>query len=113
VVRAVRGPVLVVFWLLVLTGAVVWQWGPGLGDGPAEVCLSRPTPDGVGMDLNWAPEAEQSWWPFGVTCHWTNAATGEPGVEDGPGWGPTVVALLALAGLGSVVLGVRRRGPTR
>ncbi|WP_324274796.1 hypothetical protein [Blastococcus brunescens] len=43
-VRAVRGPLLVIFWLVVLAGAVLWQWAPALGDGRSEACLARPAP---------------------------------------------------------------------
>jgi hypothetical protein len=106
--RSALGLAMVGFWAAVLMGAATVQWAPGVGDGHSEVCLSRPIPVGVGVDMNWHPEPEQSWWPLGVTCNWTNVATGEPAIEDGPGWGPTAVALVALAGIVSVRTVVRR-----
>jgi hypothetical protein len=83
--------------LLLLVGAVIYQWTPSVGDGRAEVCRSRGVPTAVASSDNpdvWSAEPLQSWWPVGVTCRWTHPAGAE--VTAGPGWGPTVVGATAV-----------------
>ncbi|WP_347058668.1 hypothetical protein ABC795_17685 [Blastococcus sp. HT6-30] len=108
--RALPGAVLLALAALTALGTLAAAWGTALGDGRHEACTSRGVPYGPPHET-WHVQVSGSTLPLGVSCTWTDPATGDA-VRQEPPWTPTVVAG-AGAGLGAawlVAAGLSRLG---
>ncbi|MGY1749616.1 hypothetical protein [Modestobacter sp. SYSU DS0511] len=86
-------------------------WAPALGDGRSQVCLDRGVPYSPPYE-SWGVNTAESWLPLGLTCTWTDPATGIV-VRQEPAWTPTaLVGVSFLSGLAWLsVLSWRSRRP--
>lgn len=100
--------------LCVVTAALLLPWGPAFTNGRDEPCLVRGAPYVPPYEA-WQVRAEQSLWPVGVTCHWTDLESGGR-TEQEPGWTVSALAatgLVTAAAYGFVDLRAERRSHRR
>jgi len=104
--RLTLGVGLIVVGLYMGFRAVVWAWGPILGDSPAIMCTYREVPEG--MPLEGSRHGRITLWPMGVECTYWDA--NGPAVTTQDDWSKTMLALTgATLAVGGVILLARTR----
>lgn len=91
-----------------VASAVALPWADSFGSGHDQACLQRDPPYAPPYEA-WLVKAEQSVWPLGVRCVWTDPQAART-VQQPPGWGSTAVALGGLGVAATWLVGRSRPG---